>query len=77
MVNIIPRNGKFEARRRASHRSYIATILQRDIANIERLTDMPRLLALLAARTASQLIPFGERLHAVPVQALWSLGGAA
>ena len=38
--------------------SYIATILQRDVrdlANIEGLTQMPRLLALLAARTASLL----------------------
>jgi predicted AAA+ superfamily ATPase len=38
--------------------SYLATILQRDVrdlANIEGLTQMPRLLAILAARTASLL----------------------
>ena len=42
-------------RRNAWFRSYIASLLQRDVrdlANIEGLTDMPRLLALLAARTA-------------------------
>ena len=50
------RNG--EARRRAWFRSYITTILQRDvrdIADIGRLTDMPHLLALLASRIASLL----------------------
>lgn len=42
-----------EARRRAWFGSYLTTILQRDvrdIANIEGLTDLPRLLTLLAAR---------------------------
>lgn len=46
------------ARRRAWFNAYITTILQRDVrdlANIEGLTAMPRLLALLAARAASQL----------------------
>ena len=45
-------------RRQAWFNSYITTILQRDVrdlANIEGLTDMPRLLALLAARTGSLL----------------------
>jgi predicted AAA+ superfamily ATPase len=45
-------------RRQAWFESYIATILQRDVrdlANIEGLTQMPRLLAILAARTASLL----------------------
>lgn len=42
-------------RRNAWFRSYIASLLQRDVrdlAHIEGLTDMPRLLDLLAARTA-------------------------
>ncbi|MBN1364249.1 MAG: ATP-binding protein [Syntrophaceae bacterium] len=45
-------------RREAWFNSYITTILQRDIrdlANIENLTTMPRLLSLLAARTTSLL----------------------
>ncbi len=45
-------------RRRAWFDSYVTTILQRDVrdlANIERLTQMPRLLSLLAARVASLL----------------------
>lgn len=45
-------------RRQNWFESYIATILQRDVrdlANIEGLTQMPRLLAILAARTASLL----------------------
>ena len=45
-------------RRRAWFSSYLTTILQRDvrdIANIEGLTDLPRLLALLASRTGSLL----------------------
>lgn len=45
-------------RRRAWFNAYITTILQRDVrdlANIEGLTAMPHLLALLAARAASQL----------------------
>jgi predicted AAA+ superfamily ATPase len=43
-------------RRSAWFGSYLATILQRDVrdlANIEGLTDLPRLLSLLAARSAS------------------------
>ncbi len=49
-------------RRSAWFESYITTILQRDvrdIANIQGLTDMPKLLSLLAARTAS-LLNFAE-----------------
>lgn len=45
-------------RRRAWFGSYVTTILQRDvrdIANIEGLTELPRLLALLASRAASLL----------------------
>jgi len=45
-------------RRRDWFASYVTTILQRDVrdlANIEGLTQMPRLLALLATRTASLL----------------------
>lgn len=45
-------------RRRAWFDSYVTTILQRDVrdlANIERLTEMPRLLSLLATRAASLL----------------------
>ena len=47
-----------EARRRAWFGSYLTTILQRDVrdmANIEGLTTLPRLLTLLAARTGSLL----------------------
>ncbi|HUT58236.1 MAG TPA: ATP-binding protein [Phycisphaerae bacterium] len=47
---------KDAARRRAWFSSYIATILQRDVrdlADIGRLTAMPRLLALLASRVGS------------------------
>lgn len=47
-----------EKRREAWFNSYITTILQRDIrdiSNIEGLTDMPRLLRLLAARTGGLL----------------------
>ena len=46
------------ARRASWFESYIATILQRDVrdlANIEGLTQMPKLLSVLAARTASLL----------------------
>lgn len=49
---------KTESRRHDWFQSYIQTILQRDIrdlANIEGLTDMPRLLSLLAARAAGLL----------------------
>lgn len=45
-----------EARRRAWFESYLTTILQRDVrdlSNIEGLTELPRLLALLASRAAS------------------------
>lgn len=47
-----------EDRRRAWYSSYLDTILQRDVrdlANIEGLTSMPRLLALLASRVGSLL----------------------
>lgn len=47
-----------EARRRNWFASYLTTILQRDIrdlSNIEALTDSPRLMALLAARSAGLL----------------------
>lgn len=47
-----------ERRRRAWFDSYVTTILQRDVrdlANIEGLTELPRLLSLLATRTASLL----------------------
>jgi predicted AAA+ superfamily ATPase len=53
-----PLSRKTEARRRAWFNSYITTILQRDvrdIANIEGISTLPRLLAFLAARTASLL----------------------
>lgn len=46
------------ARRRAWFEAYITTILQRDVqdlANIEGLNDLPRLLRLLAARTSTLL----------------------
>ncbi len=51
-----------EARQKAWFGSYITTILQRDVrdlANIEGLTQLPRLLTLLAARAAS-LLNFSE-----------------
>ncbi|NOY87308.1 MAG: ATP-binding protein [Deltaproteobacteria bacterium] len=57
---IIKRTG--ESRRRSWYGSYITTILQRDIrelANIEGLTDLPRILSLLAAR-ASSLLNYAE-----------------
>lgn len=47
-----------ENRRNAWFASYVASLLQRDIrdlANVEGLTDMPRLLSLLAARTSALL----------------------
>jgi uncharacterized protein len=47
-----------QERRRAWFRSYVTTILERDVRNlgsIEGLTDLPRLLSLLAARSASLL----------------------
>jgi len=51
-----------EERRRAWFSAYITTILQRDVreqSNIEGLTEMPRLLALLATRCA-MLLNFSE-----------------
>ncbi len=51
-----------EARQKAWFGSYLTTILQRDVrdlANIEGLTQLPRLLTLLAARAAS-LLNFSE-----------------
>lgn len=56
-------------RRDAWFRSYIASLLQRDIrdlANIEGLTDLPRLLGLLAAR-ASSLMNISEISRAVGI----------
>lgn len=47
-----------DARRKAWFRSYVTTLLQRDVrdlANIEGLTALPRLLSLLASRAASLL----------------------
>ncbi len=47
-----------QERRNAWFRSYISSLLQRDVrdlANIEGLTDLPRLLALLAARIAGMM----------------------
>jgi predicted AAA+ superfamily ATPase len=63
-----------ETRRAAWHASYVTTILQRDVrdlANIEGLTIMPRLLALLAARGAT-LTNFAElsRSAAIPLSTL-------
>lgn len=57
-------------RQNAWFKSYITTILQRDvrdIANIEKLSDLPRLLSLLAAR-AGTLLNFAElsRSAAIP-----------
>lgn len=59
-----------ESRRRAWFRSYISTILQRevrDLAQIEGLTVLPRLLSLLAVRSTS-LLNFSEfsRSTAIP-----------
>jgi predicted AAA+ superfamily ATPase len=51
-----------EARRRAWFGSYVTTILQRDVrdlSSIEGLTELPRLLSLLAARCAS-LVNYAE-----------------
>ena len=61
---------KSASRRQAWFDAYIDAILQRDVrdlANIERLTDMPRLLALLASRVG-QLINYADlsRTLAVP-----------
>jgi len=61
-------------RRRAWYESYITTILQRDIrdiANIEGLTSLPRLLAIIASRTPA-LVNFSElsRTLAIPQSTL-------
>ncbi len=61
-------------RRRAWYESYITTILQRDIrdlANIEGLTSLPRLLAIIASRTPA-LLNFSElsRTLAIPQSTL-------
>lgn len=63
-----------EARRRAWFGSYLTTILQRDVrdlANIDGLTSMPRLLALLATR-ATNLVNYAEisRTAALPQSTL-------
>lgn len=65
LINRVLRGGYPEVRSRASwgrrhawFKSYVTTILQRDVrdlANIEGLTDMPRLLALLASRVGCLL----------------------
>ena len=65
---------KNDDRRQRWFNSYITTILQRDIrdiANIEGLTAMPRLLSLLAARSGS-LLNFAElsRTSAIPQSTL-------
>ena len=55
------------ARRQAWFDAYVDAILQRDVrdwANIERLADMPRLLALLASRVG-QLINYAELARAL------------
>jgi predicted AAA+ superfamily ATPase len=55
------------SRRAAWFSSYVTSVLQRDVrdlANIERLADMPRLLGLLAARSAS-LLSFTELASSV------------
>ncbi|MEW6638365.1 MAG: ATP-binding protein, partial [Actinomycetota bacterium] len=62
------------ARRRAWFDSYVTTILQRDVrdlANIERLAEMPRLLSLLATR-ASSLLSYSDlsRAAAMPQSTL-------
>ena len=58
------------ARRRAWFDSYLNAILQRDVrdlANVERLSEMPRLLALVASR-ACQLVNYADlaRMLAIP-----------
>ncbi len=60
---------KSASRRQAWFDAYIDAILQRDVrdlANIERLTDMPRLLALLASRVG-QLINYADLSRALAV----------
>ena len=56
------RTRRSQARRQAWFDSYVDAILQRDVrdlANIERLTEIPRLLALLASR-AGELVNFAD-----------------
>ena len=56
-------------RRRAWFDSYVDSILQRDLrdlANIERLSDMPRLLALLASR-AGQFVNFSDLARSLAI----------
>ena len=56
-------------RRRAWFDSYVDSVLQRDLrdlANIERLSEMPRLLALLATR-AGQLVNFSDLARSLAV----------
>lgn len=58
-----------EERRHTWFGSYLTTLLQRDVrefANIEGLTDLPRLLALLAARTSS-LLNLAELSRAISI----------
>ena len=58
-----------EARRRAWFGSYVTTILQRDVrdlANIESLTILPRLLALLATRTGT-LVNFADLSRSIAI----------
>jgi hypothetical protein len=65
LIGLISRGGFPEVldrpeaeRRQAWYRSYVTTLLQRDVrdlSNIEGLSDFPRLLALLAARAAGLL----------------------
>jgi uncharacterized protein len=60
-----------EARRRAWVRSYVTTILQRDVrdlANIEDLSALPRLLALLGARAAT-LLNYAELARSASIPA--------
>ena len=56
-------------RRRAWFDSYVDSVLQRDLrdlANIERLSEMPRLLALLASRVA-QLVNFSDLARSLAI----------
>ncbi|MCK4340573.1 MAG: ATP-binding protein [Phycisphaerae bacterium] len=63
------RQRKSEQRRRAWFAAYIDTILQRDVrdlANIEGLTALPRLLALLATR-ASSLLNYADLARSIQI----------
>ena len=60
---------KSAGRRRAWFDSYVDSVLQRDLrdlANIERLSEMPRLLALLASR-AGQLVNFADLARSLAI----------